>query len=87
MAYGAGLALFRRGIRVPRDVSIVGFDDQPSAAYAWPPLTTVRQPALKMGHAAAKALLSQLRGEGFSLPTFTTELVVRESTAPPRARG
>ncbi len=87
MAYGAGLALFRRGIRVPRDVSIVGFDDQPSAAFAWPPLTTVRQPALRMGHAAAQALLSQLRGDGFALPTFTTELVVRESTAPPRARG
>jgi len=40
-----------------------------------------------MGHAAAQALLSQLRGDGFALPTFTTELVVRESTAPPRARG
>ncbi len=87
MAYGAGLALYRRGIRVPRDVSIVGFDDQPSAAYAWPPLTTVRQPALKMGHAAAQALLSQVRGEGFELAAFSTELVVRESTAPPRARG
>ena len=87
MAYGAGLALYRRGIRVPRDVSIVGFDDQPSAAYAWPPLTTVRQPALKMGQAAAQALLSQVRGEGFELSTFPTELVVRESTAPPRARS
>jgi LacI family transcriptional regulator len=87
MAYGAGLALYRRGIRVPRDVSIVGFDDQPSAAYSWPPLTTVRQPALEMGQAAAQALLSQVRGEGFELRAFSTELVVRESTAPPRSRG
>jgi LacI family transcriptional regulator len=87
MAYGAGLALYRRGLRVPRDVSIVGFDDQPSAAFAWPPLTTVRQPALKMGYAAAKSLLSQLRNEGSELPAFATDLVVRESTAPPRAQA
>lgn len=85
MACGAGLALFRRGLRVPRDVSIVGFDDQPIATYTWPPLTTVRQPAFEMGHAAARALVGQLRGEGLELPTFTTDLVVRESTAPPRA--
>jgi LacI family transcriptional regulator len=82
MAYGAGLALFRRGLRVPDDVSIVGFDDQPAAAYTWPPLTTVRQPAVKMGDAAVKALLNQLRGAAFQLPSFATELVVRESTGP-----
>jgi LacI family transcriptional regulator len=86
MAYGAGLALYHRSIRVPKDVSIVGFDDQQSAAYAWPPLTTVRQPALEMGYAAAQALLSQLRGEGFELPAFSTDLVVRESTAAPHGK-
>ncbi|MEM7333199.1 MAG: LacI family DNA-binding transcriptional regulator, partial [Chloroflexota bacterium] len=55
MAFGARLALFRRGIRVPDDVSLVGFDDQPDSAYMIPPLTTIRQPSVEMGIAAAKA--------------------------------
>jgi LacI family transcriptional regulator len=86
MACGAGLALLRHGLRVPQDVSIVGFDDQPHAAYAWPALTTVRQPAVDMGMAAARALLEELRGHGFALPTFNTDLVLRDSTAPAPAR-
>jgi LacI family transcriptional regulator len=44
MAYGARLALYRHGIRVPDDISLVGFDDQLGSAYTTPPLTTVRQP-------------------------------------------
>ena len=87
MAYGAQLALFRRGLQVPRDVSIIGFDDQPSAAYACPPLTTVRQPTVEMGATAARAVLDELRGLGFLLPTFKTDLVLRASTAPPPAAG
>jgi LacI family transcriptional regulator len=83
MAYGAGLALLRRGLQVPRHVSLVGFDDQPSAAYAWPPLTTLRQPTVEMGLAAARALVDELQGRGFTLPSFSTELVQRESTGPP----
>ena len=83
MAFGAGLALLRRGLRIPGEVSIVGFDDQPSAAYAWPPLTTVRQPAVEMGMAAATSLLNELRGGSFALPCFETQLVVRSSTAAP----
>jgi LacI family transcriptional regulator len=82
MAYGASLALFRRGRRIPADVSLIGFDDQPQAAYAWPPLTTMRQPTVEMGAAAARALVDELRGRGFSLPAFQTDLVLRESTAP-----
>jgi LacI family transcriptional regulator len=85
MAMGAQLALFRRGLEVPRDVSIVGFDDQPSAAYACPPLTSLRQPAAEMGRAAALALVDELRGKPFVQPIFDTELVVRASTAPPAA--
>jgi LacI family transcriptional regulator len=81
MAYGALLALYRRGLRVPQDVSVVGFDDQRGASFTTPPLTTVRQPAAQMGRAAAEGALRVLRGEPLALPTFATELVVRESTA------
>jgi LacI family transcriptional regulator len=82
MAYGALLALHRRGLRVPQDVSVVGFDDQPHSAHTTPPLTTVRQPLLDMGAAAARLLIGALAGEPWRVPTFKTELVVRESTAP-----
>jgi LacI family transcriptional regulator, galactose operon repressor len=85
MAYGAMHALFLRGLRVPRDVSIVGFDDRPQAAFTTPSLTTVRQPEIEMGAAAVAALLRELRGEPSALPRFATQLVVRESTARPPA--
>lgn len=78
-AYGARLALFRRGVRVPDDVSLVGFDDQPGSAYTTPPLTTVRQPTSEMGAAAAHAVLQLLAGATSSLPLFETRLVARES--------
>jgi LacI family transcriptional regulator len=80
MAYGALLALHRRGLRVPEDVSVVGFDDQRGASFTTPPLTTVRQPAAQMGRAAAEGILRVLRGEPLALPVFSTELIVREST-------
>jgi LacI family transcriptional regulator len=81
MAYGARLALSRRGVRVPEDVSIIGYDDQPHSAYTTPPLTTVRQPAVEMGQAAARALLGLLHGEECEPIRFQTELVIRESVA------
>jgi LacI family transcriptional regulator len=87
MAFGAGLALLRRGLRIPDDVSIVGFDDQPSAAYTWPPLTTVRQPAVEMGIAAAASLVNELSGRFFALPSFEAHLVLRESTGRATARA
>lgn len=81
MAFGARLALYRRGIRVPEDISIVGFDDESSAAYMVPPLTTVRQPAMAMGQAAARAVLSGIRGESLNLPLLQPEMIFRESVA------
>lgn len=80
MAYGAKLALFRLGMRVPEDVSIIGFDDQAESAFVTPPLTTVRQPAQELGQAAAAALLKMIAGVEYELPNLPTEIVVREST-------
>lgn len=80
MAYGARLALYRHGIQVPDNVSLVGFDDQPASAYTTPPLTTVRQPTHDIGQAAARSILRMLKGEPPGLPVITTDLVIREST-------
>ncbi|MCL4868224.1 MAG: LacI family DNA-binding transcriptional regulator [Anaerolineae bacterium] len=79
MAFGARLALYRRGIRVPEDVSLVGFDDEAFAPYMVPPLTTMRQPAAEMGQTAAKAVLDLLNKKKPNLPLFEANLVVRES--------
>ncbi len=81
MAYGARLALYRRGIRVPEDVSIIGFDDQPTSAFMTPPLTTVRQPALAMGRSAARSLIEMLQGTDFRPEPLQSELVIRESVS------
>jgi LacI family transcriptional regulator len=81
MAYGARLALYRHGLRVPDDVSLVGFDDQPASAYTTPPLTTVRQPTHAMGQAAAQAVLRLLEGHPPALASCATELIIRESAA------
>jgi LacI family transcriptional regulator len=81
MAYGVRLGLYRQGLRVPDDISLVGFDDQPGAAYTIPPLTTVHQPTIEMGEAGAQAILKLLKGESFTPPVFKADLVVRESVA------
>ncbi|WP_026332407.1 LacI family DNA-binding transcriptional regulator [Deinococcus apachensis] len=81
MAYGVRLALYRRGLRVPEDVSLVGFDDLPGSIYTTPPLTTVRQPTYEMGVAAAACVLRLLRDEPPELPPLDVTLIVRESTA------
>lgn len=83
MAFGAALALHRRGMHVPRQVSLVGFDDLASAQYSIPPLTTVHQPVMDLGHAAAAAMLALLGGERPPSALPAPRLVVRESTAPP----
>jgi LacI family transcriptional regulator len=81
MAFGARLALFRRGIRVPQDVSLIGFDDQPDSAYMTPPLTTIHQPADDMGETAAAFMLHLLKKKAYTPPEFSTELIIRESVA------
>ncbi|GEM44865.1 LacI family transcriptional regulator [Deinococcus cellulosilyticus NBRC 106333 = KACC 11606] len=80
MAYGARLALYRRGIRVPEEVSLVGFDDAKTSEYFSPPLTTVRQPMHELGRQAAEALLQMIEGAEVRLEAPELQLVIREST-------
>ena len=85
MALGLIHAFHERGIRVPEDVSVVGFDDVPDARHFLPPLTTVRQDFRALGTLSVATLLAAL--EGGEVPQRTLlepELVVRASTAPPR---
>jgi len=84
-AIGAIRALKDAGLRVPEDVSVVGFDDVLSAAYATPSLTTVRQPLVEMGKRGAEVLLGRIADREKELPAeivMKPELVVRESTGP-----
>ena len=86
-AIGAIRAVREAGLRVPQDVSIVGFDDVQSAAFQNPPLTTVRQPLRTMGILAAEAIVSQIANPSEHPPSrqvmVDPELVVRDSTCPP----
>ncbi|MGH7744695.1 MAG: LacI family DNA-binding transcriptional regulator, partial [Candidatus Dormibacteria bacterium] len=85
-AIGAIKALREAGLRVPEDVSVVGFDDIQSAAYQNPGLTTVRQPLRQMGVMAAETLLQRINAPAKSpYPkeiVIQPELIVRGSTAP-----
>jgi len=84
-AIGAIRALKDAGLSVPGDVSVVGFDDILSAAYATPSLTTVRQPLAEMGRRGAQVLLERIADKKKALPTdifMESELMIRESTGP-----
>ena len=82
-AIGAIRAIRESGLRVPKDVSVVGFDDIREAAYHLPSLTTVRQPLRQMGEIAARTLVERIEGQKKypSEIAIKPELVVRESTA------
>lgn len=78
-AYGARLALYRRGIRVPEDISIIGFDDLHSSTFTTPPLTTVRQPLFDVGRCLGQAIMALISGEQPQVEPPRLGLVVRES--------
>jgi LacI family transcriptional regulator len=82
-AIGAIRAIQAVGLRVPEDISVVGFDDIVGAAYGNPPLTTVRQPLRSMGEIAAKTLLGRIENGDAYIPEIAVkpEFVVRQSTA------
>ncbi len=83
MALGMMHALRDAGLDVPRDVSVVGFDDMPEAAHFWPPLTTVRQDFEELGRRCVARLLGGHEGE--EPAPLEPQLVVRSSTARPGA--
>ncbi len=92
LALGALSAIMDAGLKVPQDLSLVGYDDIAYARLAYPPLTTVRQPARDMGATAARLILDRLTGvHGVDRRpvqmVLKTELVVRQSTAPPAAQS
>ena len=85
MMAGALFAIRERGIKVPRDLSVIGFDDARWAQYSDPPLTVVSQTTEAMGQKAAELLLGRLRGEKrANTVVFEPQLVVRRSTAAPK---
>jgi LacI family transcriptional regulator len=80
-AYGAMLSLYRRGMRVPDDMSIVGYDDLSHSSFSLPPLTSVRQPLRDLGREAAGAVVALIDGRKPPRATMAKlELIVREST-------
>ncbi len=82
-AMGVIRALSDFGLRIPEDVSVIGYDDVQSAAYHVPSLTTIRQPLQRMGEIAARTLLDKLSGKPTpALISVDPELIVRESTGP-----
>jgi alanine racemase len=84
MALGAIRAARSRGLSVPGDISVIGYDDSPLIAYTDPPLTTLRQPVREMSLAAVRALIDEINGQAAprSEYVFRPELVVRGSTGP-----
>jgi LacI family transcriptional regulator len=83
MAFGAVLALHRRRLHVPGDVSLVGFDDLQTALYSIPPLSTVHHPVYELGQLAASAILQLLAGEVPTAQLPAPRFIVRESTRAP----
>lgn len=87
VAIGVLRALYERGLRVPSDMSVTGFDDNILAGYTTPPLTTVRQDTVLIGRGVVTRLRDLIEGEGRPLPLIVpTHLVVRQSTSAPSAR-
>jgi DNA-binding LacI/PurR family transcriptional regulator len=83
MAIGILRALTEHGLRVPDDVSLVGFDDVEFSQYTTPPLTTVRQDPVAMGSGAVRRLIEIIEGTGEVSPLILpTQLIVRKSTGP-----
>lgn len=84
MAIGVLHAFARNGLRVPEDVSVVGFDDLPESAYLNPALTTVRQDFKAVGQRAIELVIATLDGATLDVSLLAPELIIRESTSTPK---
>ena len=80
-AFGAMEAVRQTGLEIPKDMSVIGFDDIPQAATMYPKLTTVRQPLIDMGHLAVKMLLEQIKYPETKAKQvrLETQLIIRDS--------
>ncbi len=89
MTLGTLEALNARGVRIPDEISLLGFDDLEWTKATSPPLSVVSQPISELGATAARALLGRIEGEGGPPRTFVlaTELIHRGSTGPPATQG
>ncbi len=86
MAMGAIEAVYQKGLRIPEDISLIGFDDIDSAQWFTPPLTTIRQPMRQIGAKGAELLIQQIETgkRGREVTLFSAELVVRQSVSEPK---
>jgi LacI family transcriptional regulator len=84
MALGAAKAIREKGLEIPRDISIIGFDDNPICTELFPQITTVRQPISEMGRFAAESMIKLIEGKekGGIKKSLDTELVIRDSCRP-----
>jgi LacI family transcriptional regulator len=82
-------AIRSRGLRIPEDISVIGFDNIQQSAMVHPPLTTVQQPLDQMGRVAIQLLLGVLKdpSKNAGRIELPTELIVRSSTSAPRDRA
>jgi len=84
-AIGLMAAARAAGLRIPEDLSLVGYDDLPIAAWTDPALTTVRQPIVEKGRLAARLLIQRMKGKVVESPApLATSLVIRGSTSRPK---
>ena len=87
LAFGAVAECQARGLSVPEDISVVGFDNLEFSTHANPPLTTIDVPAEEMGETAAHFILRKLGGETVSIHNpVEVELILRGSSAPPNSQ-
>ncbi|MFZ6757434.1 LacI family DNA-binding transcriptional regulator [Undibacterium sp. Ji50W] len=84
MAFGAIDAISSKGLKVPDDVSVIGFDDIPTASYVFPTLTTMRQPFIEMANRAVSEVVEIIQGREIKAAkiAFPMDIVIRNSTAP-----